>query len=97
MKKLTKVIFRIFPEGDVIALFPAQAGTCHEPGTCSSYMHTGQHGAADLLGVTHSLRLATPAEFRPLASELRRIGYKLNIAKRASQADYQTRKEQLAR
>src|ERR1039458_5122879 len=47
----------------------------------------GQHGGADLFALTHSLRLATRAEYRGLAAELRRIGYRLKISCRATRAD----------
>lgn len=92
----TKVIFRIWPKskgGEAIALFPRQSGTAN-PHTCLSYQHTGQHGAAslDLFG---ALKLAKPAEFRELSKELRRIGYTLDIRKRATRSDLKKRLEQI--
>lgn len=68
------------------------AGTVGRLDTCESYMHTGQHGAAS---VRLGLRLATRKEYAPLAAELRRLGYKLDIRKRATQADYRERVRQL--
>lgn len=71
--KTTKTIFRVFPEGDAIALFPNQRGA--RPAWCNSYQHIGQHGDAhkDLI---KELRAATAEEYAPLAAELQRIGYK---------------------
>lgn len=95
----TKVIFRIWPKsqgGDVIALFPALAGDDHAY-TCQSYQHTGQHSAADLVGLGRKLRLATRKEFAPLVKELRGLGYSLDIRQRATQADRRERERQLAR
>ena len=48
-----------------------------DPGTCSSYEHIGQHAACApklLLDVSVPAR---PREYRNLAEELRRIGYRL--------------------
>lgn len=94
----TKVIFRTWPKskgGDVIALFPAIAGSVGKPRTCSSYQHVGQHGAATL-DLCRTLRLATPAQYKDLASELRCLGYVLDIRKRATRADYNERVKQLS-
>lgn len=94
----TKVIFRIFPKSEdraVIALFPAVASTVGRPDLCQSYMHQGQHGAADLRGLTRKLRLATPGEYAELKRELERVGYTLEIVKRTTAADTKARKEQL--
>lgn len=93
----TKVIFRKWPKsqgGDVIALFPQMAATVGNPGHCQSYQHVGQHGAADVW-IVNSTKLARPKEYRDLAKELRRIGYRLTIATRCTRADYEMRKEQL--
>jgi hypothetical protein len=96
MSNSTKVIFRHdrAKSGEVVALFPALAGT-YNPGTCSAYVHLGQHTSADLFGTVRSTRLAKPSEYRELARELRRIGYRLTICKRATRADYEARKEQV--
>ncbi len=91
----TKVIFRKF-HGEVLALFPAIAGTVGNPWTCSSYAHMGQHSAATV-DLVHCSRLATPAEYKPLARELRCIGYKLDIRKRITRADCAERCNQLKR
>lgn len=93
----TKVIFRKWPAhngGDVIALFPAMAGTVGDPFTCSSYQTIGQHGAASVF-LTRETRPATKQEAVPLARELRRLGYRLQICKRFSRADERERRRQL--
>ena len=96
----TKVIFRKFSKRDggaVIALFPGIAATVGKPETCESYMHIGQHSAANLPGLTASLKLAWPSEYADLEEELTRIGYDLDIRTRATRADYAERVKQLAR
>jgi hypothetical protein len=68
---MTKVIFRKFRNGEVIALFPDEK---ERGGKVGSYMHIGQHGMADR-GIVGMTKLATPTEYAPLLSELRSIGY----------------------
>jgi hypothetical protein len=75
------VIFRRFPDGDVIALFPCIAAECLNPWPCQSYMHIGQHGAADPR-IIYDTRPATPREYASLMAELKRIGYRLIIRRR---------------
>lgn len=89
----TKVIFKRFPEGDVIALFPALPGTRDPYSTCMSYMRTGQHGHAstDLF----TLPPAQPAEYADLQRELESLGYTLRISRRATRADLAARKNAL--
>ncbi len=69
----TPTVFRVFPEGDVIALFPAIADGQY--GQCSSYLHFGQHGAADYGHVIRTTRQAKPEEYADLMQELASIGY----------------------
>ena len=90
--KLEKVVFRIL-HGEVIALFPAVCGS-NDPHTCLSYQHIGQHAAA-ATALSRSCRLATRREYAPLACELRRIGYKLRICKRAAPSDFRARLQQI--
>lgn len=93
----TKVIFRKFIKGgDVIALFPELAGDM-KPDTCMSYQHVGQHGAASVRLMCDGTIPAKREEWRPLAQELRRIGYKLRIVNRFSRTDFNKRKEQINR
>lgn len=69
--KTQNVVFRVFPEGDVIALFCNSAADCN-PGNVMSYMHVGQHGEASrqLVRVT---KLAHHEKYMPLLRELRNI------------------------
>ena len=94
-KPKTKVIFRVFREGDVIALFPEIAAN-ENVGICLSYQHVGQHGGADLMGMMR-LRKATRAEYAPLASELRRAGYNLKVIDRVQPGMMAERRRQIAR
>ena len=71
----TKVVFRKFKDGQIIALFPELR---ERGGMVESYMHVGQHAAADPL-IVHHTKPATPDEYRALAEELAAIGYRLDI------------------
>lgn len=66
-----KAVFRVWPDGDVIALLCGTAVDCR-PGNVMSYMHHGQHSEA-WRGIGRSLPLATPAEYAPLQRELARV------------------------
>lgn len=86
----TLVVFRKFKDGAVIAFFPEFIN--YPDGSCESYMHIGQHGAANY---PHCLTITTPAkpsEYAALERELTRIGYNLKIRKRHIKArtDYLT-------
>jgi hypothetical protein len=79
----TDVIFRKWNDtGDVIALFPREIADSQ--GHCMSYMHVGQHGAADYNHVVMVSKPANPAEHRALRQELENIGYRFNVLKRFS-------------
>ena len=80
----TMVIFRKFKEGDVIALFPELLANAR--GSCDSFMHVGQHGAADYDGLIAMTMPATPEEYASLRKELENEPYKyvLDIRKRAT-------------
>jgi hypothetical protein len=73
----TKVIFRKFPDGEVIALFPEMP----ESYLIMSYMHVGQHGTASK-GIVQSTKLASPEEYNDLFNELSGLGYNLEIVKK---------------
>jgi len=75
----TDVIFRKYPNGEIIALFPYEKETRYY---CMSYMHIGQHGGADYFGTVQSTKLATEAEYKPLFDELLSIGYDLNVIRK---------------
>ena len=68
------VIFRTWPNGETIALFPATPSTA-DGVACESYAHVGQHGGANYAYVVRKTRPATDAERMPLQSELERLGY----------------------
>lgn len=82
----TPVIYRVWPEGDVIALFPEipenRTGT-----RCLSYQQVGQHAGADCTLVIKATRPATHAEYLKLDRELTNsFGYKLEVKRRQTQA-----------
>lgn len=90
-KEKTKVVFRVWPDGDVIALFPQIPADLHGY-MCQSYMHVGQHGAADTDISAGQTRLATPKEFIKLKRELRQRGYNLQVGKRCTRKDFEIRR-----
>lgn len=80
---MTKVIFRKYRDGQIIALFPDETWNRHD-GSITSYMHIGQHGAADYAGVITATRPAREEEYCDLLAELKVIGYDdLRIVQRA--------------
>lgn len=70
----TRVVFRRFPDGQVIALFP-DIPWSGQRGEVTSYMHLGQHGAADYRHVLATTRQAREDEYGDLLSELQATGY----------------------
>lgn len=70
---MTNVVFRKWPDGDIIALFPDDVNP-HD-GTVTSYMHVGQHGAADYAGVIADTEPVCEEEYRELLVELKMVGY----------------------
>lgn len=78
----TIVIFRVYSDGDVFALFPAEVN--YPDGSCDSYQHVGQHGAANYGHCLSISKLATEAQYRSLKLELEGLGYNLNVKKRFS-------------
>lgn len=80
-KYKTKVIFRKFRGGDIVALFPE-----HLAGfdfyECQSYMHIGQHGAADIGYTILITEPCNPDEYASLQAELEILGYDLDIKTR---------------
>jgi hypothetical protein len=90
----TKVVFRKFKDGDVIAIFPQVPGDS-SPYTCLSYMHVGQHNACDPQ-VVWDTNLATEEEYASLKSELERhYGYRLIVGQRITQKDQEIRRKEL--
>ncbi len=78
----TRVIFRKWKDGNIIALFPDlnHANGAANRGNIMSYMHVGQHGEASesLLDEKIILKDATAEEAADLRAELEMIGYVLN-------------------
>ncbi len=74
---MTRVEFRKFPEGDIVALFPDAGRTLSSYTICASYMHVGQHSDATYPLVVSRTEPATEAESASLREELQRIGYVL--------------------
>jgi len=72
----TKVYFRRYSDGDVIAIFPFEKADYQ--GNCMSYMHVGQHGACDPENIV-KMEVATPKEYAGLKAELESIGYFLQV------------------
>ena len=64
--------FRVFPEGDVIALWD-EGGLMLQ-----SYMHIGQHSYASR-NLLDTLDKAKPHQMLPLLDELQRIGYDVTV------------------
>ncbi len=87
----TKVVFRKWKRGDVIAFFPELPGTS-SPETLSSYMHVGQHGVAHQGVMRQPYTFsASPEEYEGLKKELENKGYELEILKRSPPGSYQKR------
>jgi hypothetical protein len=79
----TLVVFRVFKDhGDVVALFPELV--LYTDGSCESYQHIGQHGAADYTHCIRISRAAPPKEYAALQAELNNIGYNLKIRQKYS-------------
>lgn len=79
----TQVVFRKFKDsGEVVALFPLEVA--NENGDCASYMHVGQHSAADFNTVLKTTVAAKPEEYQALKAELEGLEYDLDVRKRRS-------------
>jgi len=90
-KEKTKVIFRMFGDGQVIAFFP-EIATDTKGYYCQSYMHVGQHSAANP-GLTNQTTPASEEDYQGLFDELTKIGYNLEVIKRFRYSHYETRKQ----
>lgn len=77
-----RVIFRVWRDGDVFALFPDLPAD--DSGHVTSYQHIGQHGAADYAHCVRQSRPATSSEYASLKRELESqpYGYVLTVCKR---------------
>ena len=81
MKTKTRVVFRKWPNGDILALFPLVQDYSY---FCLSYQHIGQHGGADYTGCISSTKPATSEEYADLETELQFLGYSLQIRTRSN-------------
>lgn len=86
MKVETTVVFRKYPDGSIIALFPYIIES--QGGSILSYMRIGQHSSAEYSHVTCQTEMATEDEYTPLKKELESIGYNLTVAKRRNYNKY---------
>ena len=86
----TKVIFRKFSDGDVIALFPELPGDLNPYRTCESYMHIGQHGSASV-DLVRNTKQAVYREYVSLMQKLESIGYNLQVVQRFTHGNLQKR------
>ncbi len=97
-EEVTPVVFRRWPDGDIMALFPFEASTVGNPYECASYAHIGQHSGAEPNHCIYSTRPATEAEYADLKRELESepFGYRLKVIKRVNHsAALAARREQL--
>jgi len=79
----TKTIFRKFKDnGDIIALFPEVPSDIGGK-NCDSFMHIGQHSAANYQYLLKETVLATPEEYAELKHELEsHYDYKIEVYQR---------------
>ena len=79
----TRVTFRKYSDGQVIALFPDIPWSKYR-GEVTSYMHLGQHCGADYNGTMAATGPASENEYSDLLDELRSAGYEnFNIVKQS--------------
>ena len=75
----TNVVFRVYKNGNVIALFP---DIDEGRGLCSSYIKMGQHSSASYVWIIQQTKPATEKQYGELFKELTHIGYNLNVQQR---------------
>ena len=87
---MTPVVFRMWADtGEVVALFPTLPANIERD--CSSYMHIGQHGAAQYDFVIKTTKPAS--DYAALYSELTEVGYDdLKVYSRAQPWMHEARK-----
>lgn len=83
VKDRDRVVFRKWPNGDIIALF-----IDYQCGRVMSFEHIGQHGEADYGYVVDHTVPATSEEYGALYNELTHVyGYNLEIRTRWNRRD----------
>jgi len=85
----TKVIFRMFGDGQVIALFP-EVATDKLGYYCQSYMQVGQHSAASPRLVDKT-KPAKQEDYQHLFDELTGLEYNLKVVKKFTYAMQEAR------
>lgn len=96
-KPLTKVLFRREkPAGEVLAVFPELPATL-ALAHCTGYARLGQHCEVHLDYVRLQTIPATRSQYRSLARELRRRGYRLAIRQRLTPPMHRARQAAIAR
>ena len=70
-KEKIRVVFRVYPDGDVLALFPYVEYS--NRWDCMAYQHVGQHAGADYGLCVSCTKLATLEQYSPLLRELTSI------------------------
>lgn len=73
-------------KGTILALFPHEVWD--RSGNVTSYLHVGQHGAADYRICIRASRPATPEEYNVLKKELEDRGYNINVVKKQNYKKY---------
>lgn len=82
---ITKVVFRKWPKGDIIALFPEVPSDANG-WECMSFEHVGQHGGATYDHCVNMTTPATPAEYKDTQDELiKDYGYTLDICQKRTE------------
>jgi hypothetical protein len=80
--KKTDVVFRKFTDDNsIIALFPYDFWGWGKI-ECMSYMHVGQHGAAEYSACVKNSVPVSEEEYKPLFTEWDSLGYNLRVIKR---------------
>lgn len=87
-----KVIFRKWPDGEIVALFP-ELPYDREGWSCFSYAQIGGHGGANCSRVMRHTKAATPEEYQSILRELGWVGYtRLKIMQRMTPAMLKARR-----
>lgn len=77
MDEKTIVLFRMFPDGEIVAVFPEVAGSL---GEVVFYAHVGQHGSGPFEHIMDITRAAKASEYDDLKKELtEHYGYDLDV------------------
>ena len=77
MKKVLKVVFRKFDNGEIIAIFPEF--THKRNYSVTTYMHIGQHSEDDHHAIVSQTKLATENEYASLLKEIQSIYHEYDL------------------